>query len=65
MLASQLEQSYHLDEFKRWQVCKVLSIEVMERHGELDFYNIGVRHPAHAYVASGDWVSNLKPQSEE
>jgi len=63
VMASHLEYSFHLDETAHWVKCKVLSIELIE-HGELDFYNIGVGHSAHAYVAHGDWVSNRKPRLE-
>jgi hypothetical protein len=64
-LASTLEQSFHLNETLHWEFCKVLSIELIEKKGELDFYNLGVRHPAHSYVAHGDWVSNLKLLEDE
>jgi hypothetical protein len=58
-----LEESFHLDEHNKWITCAVVEIEPVT--GDLDFYNIGVDHPAHAYVAAGDWVSNRKPSPFE
>lgn len=65
VFASVLEHSVHLDETGHWSICNVTSVETVDQKGELDFYNLGVRHKSHAYVAAGDWVSNRKPQFED
>lgn len=61
--ALELERSFHLNDDGLWEACEVID-RVWVEDGELDFYNIGVRHPAKSYVAAGDWVSNAKPSGE-
>jgi hypothetical protein len=54
-----LQHVIHLNSEKKWEVMEITKKETLS--GEMDFYNLGVEHTAKAYIAAGDWVSNIKP----